>query len=218
MITLDVRGMANINSALSGMVRQMPFVLSTAINSTAFAVRGAEQAEMQRVFDRPSPWIVRQVRVTPATKQSLSAIVSFDTPKADAIMTPNVVSGARGRKPYERVLQSMGVLPSGMRAIPALQLRATASGDISKAAIGKIIRGVSTKGSGYFVIKTAGHRLHPGVWFKFKGGKVQPQLLFVPQATYRSRFDFTGIGEQEVTRTFADYFEKAWAKALATAR
>ena len=217
MITVDIRGMDAIRAALQGVSSQLPFAIASAINSTAFSVMNAERAEIKRVFDRPTPWIVSQVRFTQATKQNLTAIVSFNTQKADAIMTPNVISGARGMKPYERVLQRIGVLPSGMRAIPALQLRTTASGDISRSAVNKIIRGVSAIGSGYFVIKAVGHRLHPGVWFKFKNGKIQPQFLFVPQATYRRRFDFTGVGEREVNRVFADNFEKALEKALATA-
>ena len=58
----------------------------------------------------------------------------------------------------------------------------------------------------------------PGVWFKTKRGKVKPHLLFVAQTAYRERFDFTGVGEKEVRRVFAVEFEKAWSKAIDTAR
>lgn len=218
MISVDVRGMARIEAALREVPKQMPYILMSAINSTAFAVRKVEQAEMKTVFDNPAPWLLRQTRVQMATKDNLEAIVNFETPKAQAILTPHVTSGLRGRKPYELVLQRIGALPPGMRAVPASGIRKTASGDPSRTGINALIKGLQVKGSGFFAIKSAGKRLHPGVWFKTKRGKVKPHLLFVAQAAYRERFDFTGVGEKEVRRVFAVEFEKAWSKAIDTGR
>ena len=218
MIAIDVRGMTAVQAALSGIARQMPYILSTAINSTAFSVRTVEQARMKAVFNAPAPWLVRQVRVEKATKQNLTAVVTFDTPKARAIIEPHVTSGARGRKPYELVLQRMGILPVNMRAVPSSAFSRNASGDPSRAAINRMIKGLSIKGSGYFTIKTQGRRLHPGIWFKGKRGQIKPQFLFVSQAVYKERCDFTGVGEAEVRRIFPVEFEKAWSKAIETAR
>lgn len=214
MITVDLRGLDAVRAALLGLERQLPFILSRAINTAAFAVRKAEQQEMGRVFHTPAPWLTRQVRVTMATKENLTATVQFDTPKAQAIVSPHVVSGARGLKPYERVLMSMGVLPAGMRAVPADGIRG-ANGDPTKAAINRIIQGLRAgKGSGYFVIRRAGRRLAPGIWLKTKSGKVRPQLLFVKQATYRSRFDFTGVGEAEARQRLVSAVEAEIVRAL----
>ncbi len=192
--------------------------MMTALNSTAFKVRGALQQEMQTVFDRPTPWIKQQVRVERATKTNLTATVHFATAKADAIMTPHVISGVRGRKPYELVLQSMGVLPIGMKCVPSDVIQTSASGDPTKGTIAKIINGLQTKGSGYFVIKTPGRRLHPGIWFKTKGGKIKPQLLFVSQASYRRRFEFTEVGYAEIVKTLPDAMRAAVQRAIDTAR
>ncbi len=215
MITVDVRGMEALQAALRGLGGQMPYILKTAINSAAFSVRKAEQAEMGRVFHSPAPWLTRQVRVTPATKENLTAIVNFQTPKAQAIIAPHVESGARGMKPYERVLMSMGVLPAGMRAIPAREIR-NANNDISKAMVGKIIKGLIAgyKQSGFFVIKQKGKGLFPGVWLKDKNKKLKLHLLFVNQATYRKRFDFTGVGEAEARRVLVPAVEAAIIRAM----
>lgn len=214
MITVDVRGLDAVRAALLGLERQLPSILSRAINTAAFAARKAEQQEMGRVFHTPAPWLTRQVRVTMATKENLTATVQFDTPKAQAIVSPHVVSGTRGLKPYERVLMSMGVLPAGMRAVPADGIRG-ANGDPTKAAINRIIQGLRAgKGSGYFVIRRAGRRLAPGIWLKTKSGKVRPQFLFVKQATYRSRFDFTGVGEAEARQRLVSAVEAEIVRAL----
>lgn len=219
MIQLDVRGMDAVRAALAGVSEQMPYILKTAINSAAFAVRKVEQQEMQRVFDNPAPWLTRQVRVVPATKENLTAIVNFQTPKAAAIVAPHVESGARGIKPYERVLQSMGALPAGMRAIPAREIR-NANNDISKAMAGKIIKGLLAgyKQSGFFAIKQKGKGLFPGVWLKGKNKKPKLHLLFVSQATYRKRYDFTGVGEAEARRVLVPAAEAAIARAMQSRR
>lgn len=217
MINIDVRGMDAVRAALAGVADQMPYILKTAINSAAFAVRKAEQAEMGRVFHSPAPWLTRQVRVVPATKENLTAIVNFQTPKAQAIVLPHVESGARGIKPYEHVLMSLGAVPSGMRVVPANGIKG-ANGDPSKATIGRIINGLRAgKGSGYFVIKGRG-RLPDGIYYKSKGGKLQAQFWFVPRAVYQKRFEFIGVGEAEARRVLVPAVEAAIVRAMQSRR
>lgn len=215
MIAIDVRGIDAVRAALAGVSEQMPYILKTAVNSAAFAVRKAEQQEMGRVFHSPAPWLTRQVRVTPATKENLTAIVNFQTPKAAAIIAPHVESGARGIKPYERVLMSMGVLPAGMRAVPADNIKG-ASGDPTKATVNRIIQGLRAgKGSGYFVIRPGRSRgLPPGIWLKRKGDKLKPQFLFYTQVKYQQRFEFAGVGEAEARRVLVPAVEAAITRAM----
>ena len=46
MIQVDIRGMDVIKAAMQGMSQQMPFIISSALNTAAFAVRTAEQARI----------------------------------------------------------------------------------------------------------------------------------------------------------------------------
>ena len=63
MIKLDIRGLPEVRSALDNLAQeQIPFAMMVAINNTAFKVRAALQDEMKSVFDRPTPWLIRQVR------------------------------------------------------------------------------------------------------------------------------------------------------------
>ena len=76
MIRIDVRGMDSVQAALSHLATdQIPYATMTAINTVAFRVKNALQAEMRSVFDRPTPWLLKQVTVRKATKQSLTAVV-----------------------------------------------------------------------------------------------------------------------------------------------
>lgn len=79
MITVDARGIEEVQRRLESLAReQIPYATMLAINETAFAVRGAVQDEMKRVFDRPKPWTINQVRVRKATKTKLVAVVGAE--------------------------------------------------------------------------------------------------------------------------------------------
>ena len=137
MITMDVRGMPEVQAALRNLaVEQLPFALATAMNTTAFKVKDALQAEMRSVFDRPTPWLIRQVAVAKATKQNLTAVVGTPEGVKDAqgnnagfsrtssgvferVLSPNIVGGSRRLKAAEHRLQKAGILPAGWFAVPA---------------------------------------------------------------------------------------------------
>lgn len=138
MIALDVRSIDSVRTALANLAEeQMPYAMMTAINSTAFKVKDALQAEMTSVFDRPTPWLVRQVAIAKATKQNLSAVVG--TPEGikdmygnntgfsrftssgayEQIIAPHVEGGSRLLRSAEKRLNKIGVLPPGWFAVPA---------------------------------------------------------------------------------------------------
>ncbi|WAR46954.1 hypothetical protein [Methylomonas rapida] len=60
---------------LDGYRSQIPFATSLAINRTADLVRKAIVAEMKRVFDRPTPFTLNSLYVSPSNKDKLEAVV-----------------------------------------------------------------------------------------------------------------------------------------------
>lgn len=138
MISIDVRGMAEVQRALRGLASgQIPYATSTAINTVAFKAKDAIQAEMKTVFDRPTPWLVRQVAVAKSTKQTLTAIIGTPEGIKDAkgnnsgfsrstssgvferILSPHIEGGTRIQRPAEVRLRKAGILPTGWVAVPA---------------------------------------------------------------------------------------------------
>ena len=138
MIAVDVRGLPEVQRALRNLASdQIPYAMMTALNTTAFKVRGALQQEMQTVLDRPTPWLLRQVAVAKATKQNLTAIVG--TPEGikdqygrnagfsrvtssgvyERIISPHVDGGPRRLRSSEHRLQKAGILPQGWYAVAA---------------------------------------------------------------------------------------------------
>lgn len=97
-----------------------------AVNDTAFQVRRAMQAEMGKVFDRPTPYILKSSYVQQATPDKLSARIApenrRDSPGVDPqkILQAQEFGGPRRDKRSEVALRRAGILPPGWQlAIPA---------------------------------------------------------------------------------------------------
>jgi hypothetical protein len=118
--------------------RQFAASMATALTRTAVKVRDAVQADMPRVFDRPTPYTVRQLRYVPATADRLAAAVGFNVARindergalvgyrdlgpgetpAGKYLQFQVDGGQRAQKRFERALQTVGILPQGWVAVP----------------------------------------------------------------------------------------------------
>jgi hypothetical protein len=78
MITLNVKvsGLKEIEAALQGMSRQIPYATSVAINDLAIEVQKAERQQIRRVFTIRNPWMEKgpkAVKIDFAKKQKLQA-------------------------------------------------------------------------------------------------------------------------------------------------
>lgn len=64
------------------------------------------------------------------------------------------------------------------------------------------------------------NHLAPGIWSKtgIHGVDVKPILMFVRAGNYASRFDFFGVGEKEIARSFRPAFTARLDAALRTAK
>lgn len=112
---------------LDGYRSHVPFAMSLAINRTADLVRKAIVAEMKKVFDRPTPFTLNSLYVTPSTKDKLEAVVwlkdeysvgNQGTP-ATKYLGPEIFGGPRNARNSERRLRDAGLLGSGMFTVPS---------------------------------------------------------------------------------------------------
>lgn len=120
---------------LENFQRQIPFVIASSLTKTAVKVKPEIRKEMERVFDRPSPYTLNSIFVKPASKKdpnptarvwikdSQSAALDTrqftgGTPAAEYLY-PNIAGGSRGLKRFEVRLKNAGLLPPGMFVVPA---------------------------------------------------------------------------------------------------
>ena len=229
MISIDVRGMPEIQAALRGLAdEQMPYALSVALNSTAFAVQRASRARLESAFNKPTPLIKGATRVEKATKETLTATVYID-PKRAAILQTHEHGGRRGNQLLERFLVGKGWLPNGWRAIPADSMPRDSYGNPRRGEVNKIVAELSASISGIvgsnrrtFVIRP-GQRSHlsPGIYrirSRSKGAAIMPLYLFASVAQYRAILNWEGTVDAEARRLLPDEAAKAIRRAMETAR
>lgn len=114
--------------------RDVKVALTRALNDEGYWVQRALQAEMHSIFDRPTPFITRNVRVFHATPDDLSVAIA-PTMTTDYsvfqrggkvgvdpqdVLQAQEAGGTRRDKRSESVLRRAGILPAGFQtAIPA---------------------------------------------------------------------------------------------------
>lgn len=228
MIALDVRGMPEIQSMLRNLAaEQMPFAISSALNSAAFAVQKQQKSRMPNVFNRPTPLIKGAFRVEKSTKQSLTAVVFVD-PKRAVILQTHEEGGQRGDQKLERYLKGKGWLAVGWRAVPTDKMPKNSYGNPRQAVVNKVIAALPSIGGlrgdkrRHFVIQpNRGRGLSPGIYrvlSRSGGGAIQKLYHFVATAQYRPSLEFEETSKAEASRILPGLMEKAIARAIATAR
>lgn len=210
---------------LAGMQKQVRFATAKSLTRTAWSVAKAEQQEVGKVFDKPTKFVQNAFRVEQATPANLTAVVSIK-PKQAAILLPHIKGGRRGQKGFERKLA--GEAKADGYWVPGAGIKLNASGNMSLATIRQIAAGLQRSGkyADVFVGVPKGIPSAPfGIWARVTRGRgrkatgaIKPLLIKVMQPNYRRRFDFYGVAQRTVSKTFRAEFDKALAASLASAR
>lgn len=124
-----------IPSEITKFERQVPYATSVALNRTADEIKRSIVDQMPRVFDRPTPYTLRSLRVDYARKSDLKAHVTFRDAagkgtSADKYLSPQVYGGGRSQKRSERAFEGVGVLKGYL--VPGGAARLDAYGNHSR--------------------------------------------------------------------------------------
>jgi hypothetical protein len=243
-ITFDSKSLDKLTTTVQ---KQVAYATMVALNRTASTVRNELKNEMMNIFDRPNPFTLNSLKVKPATRSVLEAVVWFKTPMDvgefkregayEHYLKPQVYGGKRPFKNFEAGLHKAGVLPGGWYAVPGPAARLDAYGNQSRGQIVQILSAFKAFGEvGYlanrsyrkgarvtktnrtaYVIVRPGQRKSPGVYVR-TDKNFRQVLRFVNQVGYRKRFDFFGVSQRVVQREISTQFAKAIKEAMATAR
>jgi hypothetical protein len=145
---------AQVQKALKVQAKQVPFAMSVALNRTAEWAETNVRKEMTKVFDRPTRYFLRSLRVIRSTKTKLQATVWFkdrnSAENSSDLVRPHIQGGGRATKPMEQRLQSAGLMPAGWRAVPGEAATIDAFGNMSKGQITQLLNVLGTyKEAGY---------------------------------------------------------------------
>lgn len=190
---------------------QVPFAASIAINRVAEFAKSALQVEMNRVFDRPKPFVLNSIFIKRSNKTNLTATI-FHSDKVAPYLDAEVVGGTRKEKPFE-LIQGNDVL------VPTSHTPRDAYGGVSRSYIAKVLSQAVVHSTGEYVLVRPGQKskLVPGVYQRV-GGRIVALFLFKTSATYQTRYDMHGVVDRVVKAEFDRQFAAQMDYALSTAR
>jgi len=196
-------------------------IIAETLYQTAQDTKTGLRNEMEKVFDRPVPYLLRSLNIrspgyskwsAAASRDSLGVIVGFETfgtNNANELLKPQVFGGSRPMKRSEQHLASYWVPgkalplnqygnPSGPKIVQILSaLRAFPEGGYSmnRPKQLSLSLGKRTKTpKNYIVVRSESkQKLRPGVYEKLASGKLKPMLMFIQSPTYHKRFKFLVI-------------------------
>lgn len=224
--------------------KQIPFAVASALTRTAREILVAEQALLVSSLDNPTAYTKNSLRFTRATKDSLEASVGTKRPGAGntnpaSFLAPEIEGGKRSTKRFELLLQAAGLMPRGWRAVPARGVPLDAFGNLSRATIGKLLKGLKgklvmgpaaptklgksakVKESPYFVLMQQRGKRPPGIWLRKGAGEkrtAEPVVIYVSESSYQKRLDFYGKAQGMVDDLMEKNFEIELKKAIDSAK
>jgi hypothetical protein len=128
----------------NGDQKHMRLSAAIALTKTAKAAQEELRKEMEKAFDRPTPYALNSTYVRTANVNRLEAEVGIKdesvkgTPAIN-FLGPQIGGGERRLKRFEKALQANGLLPDGMYAVPGSAAEMDGYGNISKGQIMKIL-------------------------------------------------------------------------------
>lgn len=152
---VDIRIQIDDSQARAGLgelQRQLPFATALALTRTAEAATVAVQQEMATVFDRPTPFTFKAMRVIPARPAQLEAAVVFKDLGGKGLADAKtryghqVFGGARATKRMETLLRRSGLLLMSEDAVPGEGAQLDAYGNMSRGQIVQILSWFQTFG------------------------------------------------------------------------
>lgn len=230
MLSIDIRGdIKPLQKAFTDFQKkQVPFATALALTRLAQGVQGAEQDEIKKTFDTPTPFTVNGIAIKSATKASLTAVV-YPKAIAAAYLAPYVVGGNRhlGKKqsmlvPINAKTNAFGNLPrnaitrfKGKPGVFVGSITFKKSGETVTGVWqrGETPRGKRTKGGGEY--GTRGNNMN-----KIGGVRTTLKLLVEFEATtpVRKNLEFYGRANAYLRANVKKEFEKAFAESMKNAR
>ena len=216
-LTVDMSGINKAQAWLAQIQGQMPYAASRALNDAAKKVADDLNKSTLQYFDKggpPTKFTQNAYRVSSrSSKTNLVAEVS-PKPIQERYLLPSIRGGVRPQRPSERRLGGIAEAYS-----PGLSARLNASGNMSKAAVVKALKG----GDPYFRLEEQRGKLRPGIYQRMGSGrmrryKVNSILSFNSLPNIPRRWPIDRITRGSLNASWTPLINRYLAEALRTAK
>jgi hypothetical protein len=202
--------------------KQIEFAGVVALTKTAQQIKIDEVSSMKESFDRPTPFTLNSLALRPATKQRPEAEVftklGFGSVPAGRYLNPEVEGGKRSMKSHERKLGSF--------TAPSRSARLDRYGNFPAPTYLKILSQLRLAGDQSATDSRRSKRKRSGeaffkqgnIIFSRKKDDITPVLILTESPDYSKRFPFYDTAQSTADRVLEIEFDKALARAFATAK
>lgn len=207
------------------------------LNDTVDDLHKRQLMEMDRVFDRPTPYVKRGLRKRFAAGRArsgfrapgaeMAGIYFEDFPvgkSPEDIIKPHVFGGSRPLKRSERRLQQFGVLPGGKYTVMGSAFEKNRHGNITGARYTQALSDLATidtasrafkgkrKTREFFIARNdAGQPI--GIAER-RGGKRVMMLVFTNAPQYKKRYRYFEVGQAQVAVSLPRHFNRIMNKEM----
>jgi hypothetical protein len=213
-LSIDTSGISKAQAWLAQIQGQMPYAASRALNDAAQKVAQDLNKSTTQYFDRPTRFTQNAYRVS--SRSNKANLVAEVRPKSiqERYLLPSIRGGVRPQRPSERRLG--GISPAWR---PGADARLNASGNMSKAAVVKAIKG----GDPYFRLGEQRGKLRPGIYQRMGSGtmrryKVKSILSFNKLPNIPRRWPIERIARGSLNASWTPLINRYLAEALRTAK
>lgn len=181
--------------------QQIPFALSQAMNDSGRDVKVAEEKELDRKLDAPTPFTKRGVYHLRASKRKLVTEIGFKRIQAE----------------YLRLQIRGGIRRPRSKALPVpVGARRNKYGNMPRGYLKRELAKPTVFAT------SAGNRrskhLAPGIYRRRKRGGPKLLVSFEAQAKYKPRLEFRKVAHRAFRKRFKQHFRRRLQHAMATAR
>ena len=228
MIRFDIRtNLRQVTRELDEFARkQVPFATAQAINAVAMKVQAAEREEMRKVFDRPTPFTVNSVAVQKARKANPTATVYIkaiaakylEPYKDGGTQLPPGTSRAAFNPKDPTLLNKYGGIPRN--TISRLRGKSNVFVGTVKTASGEEIDGVWQRAKRVTKAQRARAGKREGAPRTPRGnvGRLKLLIRFTDPQPVKKHLPFEQTAHETIERHIGPEFDKAMARAIATAK
>jgi len=198
--------------------KQVPFATSLALNETAKKAAKAQRAQAQRIFDRPTPFLLNGIysprgrgsfRGKRSTKRDLSALLvpglkgrnRFDDASARINEVIRIQTQGGTRLPKKRAL-----------VVPTSSARLNKYGNLTRNRVQTLLNRSDVFSAG------RAQGLPPGIYKRRRDGALRMLIAYEPSADYRKVYPYYRIANGVVRSQFDKEFRKAFKRAVSTAK
>ena len=231
---LSIKAIGDFNKAVAwaeAAQKQEAFSISQGLNSTAFDVRTGLNKGTISAFNKPVTFTQKAFLVKKSSKRDLKTFIfAIDKKGKDRAryLRFGVGGGSRPQKGFERYFEkgvpNDGSIPSGAFFMPGPHVKTNASGNVTRATLKKITKGLTGQGTksksgskvrgGFFIGTPRNNNLPPGVYRRSREQLFPYFIATTNKPSYSPRFNVQKIGDKIVKRRFLKYTQEALDKNI----